>query len=407
MTLGDFEILPGVVIDNEDPMNQYRVKACSPGLFDTSTMDKEDITQMFDYTLDPMRLFNGIMAHYRKIEEQERQAKLVEARKKYVYGFKEVEFDELFGKNVFDLDRGYVCYGYLTFKDKVISDYPVQLGKSIQGFLDKLNEDYNEGKKYRVERIWQVFSVNNDDKKKSYVCEKCIENKKKKYIDEVIHIIRNSANVATAKNSLSERFGLTEVQAKAEGFDPVSVITVVDDKAHYYAGASTFVIKMIADRATERLLGVQVVGAGAVDKVVDVAVTGIMLKGTLTDLSDLDLAYAPPFSTAIHPFEHTLNVLKNKIRGTFDTFTPAEYAAGEAEGYKVIDACLQPSIEGAPYVELTTVEGPIDGFGLDEKILLVCNKGKRAYLLQNRMKFYGYTNTKVLEGGISFNEVEV
>ena len=43
----------------------------------------------------------------------------------------------------------------------------------------------------------------------------------------------------------------------------------------------------------------------------------------------------------------------------------------------------------------------------EEKLLLVCNKGKRAYLLQNRMKFYGYTNTKVLEGGISFNEVEV
>ena len=203
------------------------------------------------------------------------------------------------------------------------------------------------------------------------------------------------------------RTGLTEVQAKVEGFDPVSVITVVDDKAHYYAGASTFVIKMIADRTTEKLLGIQVIGSGAVDKVVDVAVTGIMLKGTLTDLSDLDLAYAPPFSTAIHPFEHTLNVLKNKIRGTFETFTPEEYAAGAAEGYKVIDACLQPSIEGAPYVELTTVEGPIDGLGLDEKILLVCNKGKRAYLLQNRMKFYGYTNTKVLEGGISFNDVEV
>lgn len=203
------------------------------------------------------------------------------------------------------------------------------------------------------------------------------------------------------------RTGLTEVQAKVEGFDPVSVITVVDDKAHYYAGASTFVIKMIADRTTEKLLGIQVIGSGTVDKVVDVAVTGIMLKGTLTDLSDLDLAYAPPFSTAIHPFEHTLNVLKNKIRGTFETFTPEEYAAGAAEGYKVIDACLQPSIEGAPYVELTNVEGPIEGFDLDEKLLLVCNKGKRAYLLQNRMKFYGYTNTKVLEGGISFNEVEV
>ncbi len=203
------------------------------------------------------------------------------------------------------------------------------------------------------------------------------------------------------------RTGLTEAQAEAEGFHPVSVITVVDDKAHYFPGAGTFVIKMIADRDSLKLLGVQVIGAGAVDKVVDIAVTGIMLKGTLTDLADMDLAYAPPFSTAIHPFEHTLNVLMNKINGKFETFTPAEYAAGAAEGYKVVDACLAPSIEGAPYVELTTVEGPVDGLDPEEKILLVCNKGKRAYLLQNRLKFYGYKNTRVLEGGITFSDVEV
>lgn len=203
------------------------------------------------------------------------------------------------------------------------------------------------------------------------------------------------------------RTGLTEAQAKAEGFDPVSVITVVDDKAHYYPGAGTFVIKMIADRTSLRLLGVQVLGAGAVDKVVDIAVTGIMLKGTLTDLADMDLAYAPPFSTAIHPFVHTLNVLMNKINGKFETFTPAEYADGAAEGYKVVDACLAPSIAGAPYVELTTVEGPVEGLDQEEKLLLVCNKGKRAYLLQNRLKFYGYKNTRVLEGGITFNDVEV
>ena len=203
------------------------------------------------------------------------------------------------------------------------------------------------------------------------------------------------------------RTGLTEEQAKAEGFDPISVITVVDDKAHYYPDASTFIIKMIADKITEKLLGVQVIGSGAIDKVVDITVTGMMCKATLSDLSDMDLAYAPPFSTAIHPFVHTLNVLKNKIRGTFETFTPAEYVSGAAEGYKVVDACLQPSIAGAPYVDLTTVEGVIEGLALDENILLVCNKGKRAYLLQNRMKYYGYTNTKVLEGGIAFNDVEV
>ena len=202
------------------------------------------------------------------------------------------------------------------------------------------------------------------------------------------------------------RTGLTEEQAKAEGFDAVSVITVVDDKAHYFPGASSFIIKMIADRASLKLLGIQVLGAGAVDKVVDIAVTGITCKATLSDLANMDLAYAPPFSTAIHPFEHTLNVLMNKINGTFETFTPAEYAAGAAEGYKVVDGCLTPSIEGAPYVDLTKVEGLIEGLDKDEKILLVCNKGKRAYLLQNRMKYYGYTNTKVLEGGITFSEVK-
>ena len=156
------------------------------------------------------------------------------------------------------------------------------------------------------------------------------------------------------------RTGLTSAQAVAEGYDPVSVITVVDDKAHYYPGAGAFVIKMIADRKSLRLLGVQAVGAGAVDKVIDIAVAGIMLKGSLTDLADLDLAYAPPFSTAIHPFIHTLNVLMNKIDGKFETFTPEEYAAGAAEGYRIVDACLAPSITGAPYVELTTVEGEVE-----------------------------------------------
>ena len=203
------------------------------------------------------------------------------------------------------------------------------------------------------------------------------------------------------------RTGLTEVQAKEEGFDPVSVVTIVDEKAHYYPGAGLLAVKMIADKSTERLLGVQVVGNGAVDKIVDIAVTGIMLKGTLTQLSDLDFAYAPPFSTAIHPFAHTLNVLKNKISGRFETFTPAEYAAGEAEDYRLVDVSIQPTTEGAPYVELTDVNGPIEGFDPEEKLLLVCNKGKRAYLLQNRMKFYGYKNTKALEGVNFFSDVEV
>lgn len=81
------------------------------------------------------------------------------------------------------------------------------------------------------------------------------------------------------------------------------------------------------------------------------------------------------------------------------------YANGDAKEYKVIDVSISPSIDGAPFVDLTKINGKLLEFAKDEKLLLVCTKGKRAYMLQNRLKHYGYTNTLVLEGGITFNEL--
>lgn len=202
------------------------------------------------------------------------------------------------------------------------------------------------------------------------------------------------------------RTGLTEAAAKAEGLEVTTVTTVVDDKAHYFPGAGSFIIKAIAETATRKLLGVQVLGKGAVDKVVDAAVVGISLGATVDQMSMMDFAYAPPFSTAIHPLAHTMNVMINKLDGRLESFTPAEFKDGAAEDYKVIDCSLSPVIRTAPYVDLTKISGEVEGLGKDEKLLLICAKGKRAYLTQNRMKFYGYTNTKVLEGGMTFNEVE-
>ncbi|WP_010244437.1 FAD-dependent oxidoreductase [Acetivibrio cellulolyticus] len=203
------------------------------------------------------------------------------------------------------------------------------------------------------------------------------------------------------------RTGLTESAAREAGIHTVSVVTVVDDKAHYYPNASSFIVKMIADRETKQLLGLQVLGKGAVDKMVDIAVTAITMGATLYDIENMDLAYAPPFSTAIHPFSHTVNILINKIEGVFETVTPAAYAAKEAEDYKIIDASINPSIDGVPYIDLTKVNGVLSEIGKDEKLLLVCAKGKRAYMLQNRLKYFGYTNTRVLEGGTTFNEIKI
>ena len=202
------------------------------------------------------------------------------------------------------------------------------------------------------------------------------------------------------------RTGLTEAAARDAGYDVVAVTAVVDDKAHYYPGASNFIVKMIADRKSGKFLGLQVLGKGAVDKMVDIAVVALTMGATLHDLENMDLAYAPPFSTAIHPFAHTLNVLLNKISGEMDSITPAEYMEGKAAEYKIIDVSINPTLEGVPYIDITKINGTLPEYGTDEKLLLVCAKGKRAYMTQNRMKFYGYNNTKVLEAGHTFNEIE-
>ena len=100
-------------------------------------------------------------------------------------------------------------------------------------------------------------------------------------------------------------------------------------------------------------------------------------------------------------------VLINKINGVIETMTPAEYAAGKAKDYRILDTAPQPTVRGAQYIDLTQVNGELEGIGKDEKLLLVCAKGKRGYFLQNRLRHFGYTNTLVLEGGATFNDVKV
>ena len=203
------------------------------------------------------------------------------------------------------------------------------------------------------------------------------------------------------------RTGLNEAQARAAGYDVETVVCVNDDKAHYYPGAGSCITKLLADRSSGKLLGMQVMGSGAVDKMTDIAVVGISGGLKVQDFEDMDFAYAPPFSTAIHPFAHACSILSNKLSGAFETFTPSQYRAGAAKGYRVLDVQPAPKLFGAVWVDLGKVTGPIDGVGREEKLLLVCAKGKRGYFLQNRLKAFGYTNTRVLEGGSTFNDVVI
>ena len=199
------------------------------------------------------------------------------------------------------------------------------------------------------------------------------------------------------------RTGLTEEEAISLGYNTESVIVPLDDKAHYYPGAGLLFIKLIADIDSEKILGAQVFGKGSVDKQIDTVATSIHFGGKLSDLQDLDLAYAPPFSTAISPLGHAANVLLNKITEGVKIVRFEDFMENK-ESYKIVDVNKVPTLENALYLDLSSIDGKIENLNYDDKILLVCARGKRAYLTYNRMKYYGYNDVNILEGGLSLNK---
>ena len=203
-------------------------------------------------------------------------------------------------------------------------------------------------------------------------------------------------------NLNAARTGLTEKDAKNLGYEVESVIVPIDDKAHYYPDSKMIIIKLIADKNSKRVLGAQIFGEGNVDKQIDIVATAITFNATIGDLQNLDLAYAPPFSTAIHPLGHVANVLLNKIDGAVKIVRYNDFIENQ-EDYKLADVNKKPQLEGIPFIDLATLNGKLDEFEYDDKILLVCARGKRAYLAYNRMKHFGYKDVQILEGGLALN----
>lgn len=203
-------------------------------------------------------------------------------------------------------------------------------------------------------------------------------------------------------NLNAARTGLTEKDAKDSGYEVESVIVPIDDKAHYYPDSKMIIIKLIADKNSKRVLGAQIFGEGNVDKQIDIVATAITFNATISDLQNLDLAYAPPFSTAIHPLGHVANVLLNKLDGAVKIVRYNDFIENQ-EDYKLADVNKTSQLEGIPFIDLATLNGKLDGFDYDDKILLVCARGKRAYLAYNRMKHFGYKDVQILEGGLALN----
>lgn len=106
--------------------------------------------------------------------------------------------------------------------------------------------------------------------------------------------------------------GLSEAEARNAGYDVEVSHDLKPDKLDYYGGRE-MLIKAIADRATKKLLGVQIIGYEGVDKRLDVFVTLITYGATVAEIFNLDLAYAPPFSTTKDPIHYTGMILDNAL----------------------------------------------------------------------------------------------
>ncbi len=201
--------------------------------------------------------------------------------------------------------------------------------------------------------------------------------------------------------------GLSEREAREAGFDAVVCHSTKPDRPEYLGGKE-MVIKAIADRATGRLLGVQIVGMAGVDKRIDVFATVITYGAKAEDLFYLDLAYAPPFATTKDPVMYTGMILENAIHGgralmtaqelmdrqdagepvtIIDTRAPAQYAAGHIVGARNI-----------PHAQFREALGSLNP---DDTIVTYCNKGVTGNATQNILLNRGFRHAYNLSGGMN------
>lgn len=199
--------------------------------------------------------------------------------------------------------------------------------------------------------------------------------------------------------------GLSERDAKKEGYDVVSVIVPGNDKAHYYPGYRMIITKLIADKNTHKVLGAQVIGEGVVDKPIDIIATAITLGAKVEDLEKLDLAYAPPFSMAMATTIVAANVLLNKLKGKIETISPVQLK-DKLDEVVVLDVRDEASnmicsIPGCINIYSEELSMKAEELDKNKETVLVCKIGKNAYLSYLQLKEMGFKNVKVLEGGMA------
>ncbi len=192
--------------------------------------------------------------------------------------------------------------------------------------------------------------------------------------------------------------GLNEKTARAAGVDYGKAITYSASHATYYPGAHNMTVKTLYDPATGRILGAQIVGFDGVDKRMDVLATAIRAGLTAAGLTELDLAYAPPYGSAKDPVNMAGYVIENLRTGRVEQHYWDEVAALPADGSVVLldvrtpgevkkQGLLRPDAVHIPLDELRGRLGELDP---SKKIYVNCFSGLRSYLACRILSQHGY-----------------
>ena len=187
--------------------------------------------------------------------------------------------------------------------------------------------------------------------------------------------------------------GINETTAKKAGLDADTVILSPMSHAGYYPGGKVMTMKVVFEKETYRLLGAQIVGYDGVDKRIDVLATAIHAGLKAPQLKDLDLAYAPPYSSAKDPvnmagfmIDNIANGLKQWHLGDvlprdgsvtlLDTRTPGEFRRGHIEGFINIP--------------VDNLRERISDIQPGKPVYVICQSGLRSYIATRILEGYGF-----------------
>ncbi len=196
--------------------------------------------------------------------------------------------------------------------------------------------------------------------------------------------------------------GLNEATLAARRIPHRSVIIRAAHHAGYFPGAESMQLKLVYSPSDGRILGAQGIGGQGVDKRIDVIATAMHFRGTVYQLAQLDLAYAPPYGSAKDPVHMAAFAAINDLQSQ-PAMVPPDF---DLNGYQVVDVrtqreCRKLPLQGAITIPIDELADRWGELAPSRPTITVCHSGKRAHVAACWLKGHGFKDVRNLTGGMS------